>query len=161
MQVIARRLPEIQNVHNIRVFEIADKLDIAADLEMSADLTLEEAHAVSDRFEERIRELVDNIESLTLHLETTMTKDEAIDITSESSKIVESVKDIVQDFSPPVSYRNATIMKEISGIAVLLDCAISGVMTLTESHEVAEAIKKRVLETLLDVKTVYLHFGPI
>jgi divalent metal cation (Fe/Co/Zn/Cd) transporter len=52
-------------------------------------------------------------------------------------------------------------MKEISGIAVLLDCAISGVMTLTESHEVAEAIKKRVLETLLDVKTVYLHFGPI
>lgn len=161
MQVIARRLPEIQNVHNIRVFEIADKLDIAADLEMSADLTLEEAHTVSDRFEEGIRELVDNIESITLHLETNMTKDEAIDITSESSKIVEAVKDIVGEFSPPVSYRNTTIRKELSGIAVLLDCAIPGVMALTESHEFAEAIKKRILETQLDVKTVYLHFDPV
>lgn len=161
MQVVARRLPEVQSVHNIRVFEIADSIDVAADLEMSADLTLEEAHSVSDLFEQRLRDLIANINSVTLHLETTMTKDKAEDITSEASEIVESVKEIVSEFSPPVNYREAKIRKERVGVSVLLRCTIPGQITLTESHEIADAIEKKILERLEAVKSVFLHFDPI
>ena len=162
MQVIARRLPEVQSVHNIRVFEIAECIDIAADLEMSADLTLKEAHSVSDQYEERLRDLVgDCINSVTLHLETTMTKDDAEDITSESLEIVESVKEIVSEFSPPVNYREAKIRSERAGVSVLLDCTIPGQMTLTESHDIADAIEKRILERLEAVKSVFIHFDPV
>jgi cation diffusion facilitator family transporter len=161
MQVIARRLPQVQSVHNIRVFEIADTIDVAADLEMSSDLTLEEAHSVSEFFEQRLRELMTNIKSVTLHLETTMKKDEAEDITSEASEIVESVRDIVSEFSPPVNYREARIREERAGISVLLDCTIPGQMTLTESHEIADAIEKKILEKLETVKSVFIHFDPV
>jgi cation diffusion facilitator family transporter len=161
MQVIARRLPEVQSVHNIRVFEIADSIDIAADLEMSVDLTLEAAHTVSDKFEERMRGLVDNIGSVTLHLETTMTKDEAKDITSKSSNIIKTVKDIVSEFSPPVNFREAKIREEQVGVSVLLDCVIPGQITLTESHEIADAIEKKILERVEAVKSVFIHFDPV
>ena len=162
MQVIARRLPEVQSVHNIRVFEIADCIDIAADLEMSADLTLKEAHSVSELYEERLRTLVgDCINSVTLHLETTMTKDDAEDITSESLEIVESVKEIVSKFSPPVKYREVKIRDERVGGSVLLDCTIPGQMTLTESHDIADAIEKKILERLEAVKSVFIHFDPV
>ena len=161
MQVIARRLPEVQSVHNIRVFEIADSIDVAADIEMSADLTLEEAHSVSDLFEQRLRDLMTNINSVTLHLETTMTKDKAEDITSEALEIVESVKEIVSEFSPPVYYREAKIREERVGVSVLLECTIPGQITLTESHEIADAIEKKILERLDAVKSVFLHFDPV
>ena len=162
MQVVARRLPEVQSVHNIRVFEIADCIDIAADLEMSTDFTLEEAHTVSDLYEERLRAIVgDCVNSVTLHLETTMTKDRAADITSESSEIVEIVKEIVSEFSPPVNYREAKIREERVGVSVLLQCTIPGQITLTESHEIADAIEKKILERLETVKSVFLHFDPV
>ncbi len=162
MQVIARRLPEVQSVHNIRVFEIAECIDIAADLEMSADLTLEKAHAVSELYEERLRALVgDCINSVTLHLETTMTKDKAEDITSESSEIVKAVKIVVSEFSPPVGYREAKIREERVGVSVLLDCTIPGQMTLTESHDIADKIEKKILERLESVKSVFVHFDPV
>jgi cation diffusion facilitator family transporter len=161
MQVIARRLPEVQSVHNIRVFEIADRIDVAADLEMSADLTLEEAHTVSEMFEERLRNLVVNINSVTLHLETAMTKDEAPDITPESAEIVEAVKEIVSEFTALVNYREATIREERVGVSVLLDCTIPGQVTLTESHDIADAIEKRILERLEVVKSVFIHFDPV
>jgi cation diffusion facilitator family transporter len=162
MQIIARRLSEVQSVHNIRVFEIDDCIDIAADLEMSADLTLEEAHSVSEKYEDRLREIVgDCVNSVTLHLETTMTKDEAEDITSEASGIIESVKEIVFEFSPPVNYRDVKIREERVGISVLLDCTIPGQMTLTKSHEFADAIEKKIMEKLEEVKSVFIHFDPV
>ncbi|MFX1561378.1 MAG: cation transporter dimerization domain-containing protein, partial [Promethearchaeota archaeon] len=162
MQMIARRLSEVQSVHNIRVFEIADYIDIAADLEMSANLTLEEAHSVSELYEERLREIVgDSINSVTLHLETTLTKDEAGDITLESPWIIKSVKEIVAEFSPPVNYRDSKVRKERIGVSVLLDCTIPGQMTLTESHEFADAIEKRIIEELEEVKSVFIHFDPV
>ncbi len=161
MQHIARTLPEVLSVHNIRVFEISDSLDIAADLEMSSDLTLERAHDVSEQFEEGLRTLVKNVNSVTLHLETALTKDESADITSKSSEIVESVKHIVSEYSPPIQYRNSTIKRENSGVTVLLDCTIPGEITLTESHDIAESIEKKIIETLQIVKTVYVHFDPV
>jgi len=161
MQIIARRISDIQSVHNIRVFEISDNIDVAADIEMSADLTLEEAHSVSEMFEKQLRGLVENINSVTLHLETTMTKDEAVDITSESSEIVESVKEVVTGFSPPVTYLDARIREERGGVFVLLDCTIPGQIPLTESHEIAEAIEKKIMERLEGVKSVFIHFDPV
>jgi len=160
MQLVARRLPKVQSLHNIRVFEISDRFDIAADLEMSSDLTTEEAHSISEQFEEGIRSLISNINSVTLHLEMTLTKDESSDITSKSKDLIESVKKIVSEFAPRINYQDATIKKENSGVAVLLDCTIPGEITLTESHEISEAIEKRIIETLQIVITVYVHFNP-
>ena len=160
MQIVAGRISDVRSVHNIRVFEISGGLDIAADLEMASELTLEEAHSVSEQFEEKLRSLIDNINSVTLHLETTLTRDESTDVTSKSSDILESVKEIVSEFSPPISYRKSTIKREQSGVTVLLDCTIPGEITLTGSHEIAEEIKKRIQERVHSVKTVYVHFDP-
>lgn len=162
MQIIARRITEVHSVHNIRVFQIADGIDIAADLEMSGDLTLEEAHSVSEQYEERLREMVgESITSVTLHLETTLTKDSARDVTLEAVEIVESVKEIVSSYSPKVKYKEAKVREEQDGVSVLLDCTIPGNITLTESHEIAEEIEKRILEQLKAVKSVFLHFDPV
>ncbi|MFW9806447.1 MAG: cation diffusion facilitator family transporter [Candidatus Thorarchaeota archaeon] len=162
MQIISRRIPDVQSVHNIRIFDMPDCFDIAADLEMSDHLTLEEAHSVSDMYEKRLRELVGKkVKSVTLHLETTMTKDVSKDLTVEASNIVELVKEIVSEFTPPVNYREAKIREGPEGYSVLLDCTIPGEITLTESHEFANLIEQRILERITSVKSVFIHYDPV
>jgi cation diffusion facilitator family transporter len=162
MQIVGRKIPEVHSVHNIRIFEITDCIDIAADLEMSGSLTLEEAHSISEQYEARLREVAgDYINSVTLHLETTITQEEAKDVTVEASEIVEAVKEIVTEYSPKVKYREAKIREEQECVSVLLDCTIPGDITLTESHEIAEEIEKKILERLKTVKSVFLHFDPV
>ncbi len=160
MQMIARRISEVHSVHNLRVFSLPEGMDIAADLEMSTDLTLEEAHTVSEKFEESLKKLISNVNSVTLHLETTIVESEARDITLESSHIIDSVKQIMADASHFTTCRDIVIQKEETGVAVLINCTIPGEMTLTESHEIAETMKKRIIETLSEVKSVFIHFEP-
>jgi len=160
MQVIARRISEVHSVHNLRVFSIPEGMDIAADLEMSTDLTLEEAHAVSEKFEERLKKLIPDVNSVTLHLETTIVESTGRDITHESAHIIDSVKQIMEDASHSTTCRDIVIQKEETGVAVLINCTIPGEMTLTESHEIAESMKKRIIETLSEVNSVFIHFEP-
>jgi cation diffusion facilitator family transporter len=160
MQVIARRLSDVHSVHNLRVFSTPDGMDIAADLEMSVDLTLEDAHIISERFEESLRRIVPNVNSVTLHLETTIRESPARDITHQSSHIVDSVTKIMEKASHSTTCRNIVVQKEENEVAVLITCTIPGEMTLTESHEIAESLKKRIIETIPEVNSVFIHFEP-
>jgi divalent metal cation (Fe/Co/Zn/Cd) transporter len=160
MQIIARRLSEVHSVHNLRVFSMPEGIDIAADLEMSADMTLVEAHTVSEKFEESLKKLVPNVKSVTLHLETTLIESPARDVTHESSQVVEKVVQIMEDTSHSTTCKDIVIQSEEEGVAVLINCTIPGEMTLTESHEIAESLKRRIIESLSEVKSVFIHFEP-
>jgi divalent metal cation (Fe/Co/Zn/Cd) transporter len=161
MQVIARRIADVHSVHNLRVFSTSDGMDIAADLEMSDDLTLEEAHSVSERFEKSLKKMVPHVNTVTLHLETTIKESLAIDITDESSHIVESVTNIMDNTSHSTRCRRVVVQKEKDEIAVLITCTIPGEMTLTESHEIAELLKKRIIENIKGINSVFIHFEPV
>lgn len=160
MQIIARRLSKVHSVHNLRVFSMPEGIDIAADLEMSVDMTLVEAHVVSEKFEEILKELVPNVKSVTLHLETTLVESPARDVTHESSHIVDTVMQLIEDTSHSITCKDIVIQKQEEGVAVLINCTILEEMTLTESHDIAESLKRRIIETLAEVKSVFIHFEP-
>jgi cation diffusion facilitator family transporter len=161
MQVIARRLPDVHSVHNLRVFSTPEGADIAADLEMSTDLTVEEAHSVSEQFEERLKKIVPHVNTVTLHLETIIKESPAKDITSESSHIVNSVTNIMECASHSTTCKNIVVQKEKDEISVLITCTIPGEMTLTEGHELAESLKRRIIESMTEINSVFIHFEPI
>ncbi len=160
MQIIARRLPEVHSVHNLREFSMNNGINIAADLEMSADLTLVEAHAVSEKFEEILKQLVPNVKTVTLHLETILVESPTHDVTHKSSHIVDTVMQLIEDTSHSITCKDTVIQREEEGVAVLINCSIPGEMSLIESHDIAESLKRRIIETLSDVKSVFIHFEP-
>jgi cation diffusion facilitator family transporter len=161
LQVLARREPQISSVHNIRVFPMDDGFDIAADLEMAPDLTLEEAHKLSDLFEARIRQLEPRVRSARLHLETTSVESKASDVTIESSNLVERVKELIENSSYQVRCSRITVKQDKSGLSLLIDCSIDGTTSLVKSHEISDDIEKRVMESFSDVSYVFVHIEPL
>ena len=161
LQALIRREPDIKTVHNIRVFSSGVDLDIAADLEMSPDLTLEEAHNIADNLEQRMKDIAPRIKSVTFHLETESEEKPATDITSVSSDMVQSIKEIVASVATKITCSDVTLRKEVTGISVMIDCGIDGSLSLAKSHEVADMIERRIMETLPDIIYVFVHLEPL
>ena len=161
LQALIRREPDIKTVHNIRVFSSGVDLDIAADLEMSPDLTLEEAHNIADNLEQRMKDIAPRIKSVTFHLETESEEKPATDITSVSSDMVQSIKEIVASVATKITCSDVTLRNEVTGISVMIDCGIDGSLSLAKSHEVADMIERRIMETLPDIIYVFVHLEPL
>ena len=161
LQVLARREPNILSVHNIRIFTFRKQIEIAADIEMSVDLTLEEAHRISDQFEEEIKKTDSRIKTVVLHLETAAIESKAVDITGKSKALVEQVHSLVRRVAPEVMCSNVTVRKEETGVSLLIHCSADGSISLRESHEISEAIEKSIMESISEVSDIFVHIEPL
>lgn len=160
-QVLIKREPDITSIHNIRIFSVGSRLDIAADLEMSQELTLEEAHRIADRLEQKIKDIEPKIKSVTFHLENAGERKIAEDITNESNEIVGSIRNIVESAQSGITCSKIALRRERTGISVMIDCSTDGDLTLARSHEISDSIEKRIMETFTDVIYVFIHVEPI
>jgi cation diffusion facilitator family transporter len=160
LQILVRREPDISSAHNIRVFPVKDGLELAADLEMAPNLTVEEAHRLSDKFEMKIKQMEPRVKSVRLHLETTQVETEAEDVTKESSDLVDTVRRLIETSDFGIKCSRITVKQDKAEISLLIDCSIDGATSLVESHEISNRIEKRILESVSEVSNVFVHIEP-
>jgi len=161
LQVLGRREKDIQSIHNIRVFSMEEGLELAADLEMTPNLTLHDAHSISERIEKEIKRLVPKVKSVTLHMETSLVEGTAKDITNESQDIVHGVHEIVAKAAPGAECSNVIVRQEGEGLSLLIDCKVDGSIPLAASHDISDSIEKKIKDTFSNVITVFIHIEPL
>lgn len=159
LQVLGRREKHIKSIHNIRVFSLENGLTLGADLEMTPDLTLKEAHNISESIEKEIKRLVPSVKSVTLHLETSFAEEDADDITTESNDIIQGVQEIIS--AAGCQFSQVKVKKEKEGLALLVDCKVDGSIPLAKSHDIADSIETNVKESFSDVTYVFVHLEPL
>jgi divalent metal cation (Fe/Co/Zn/Cd) transporter len=128
---------------------------------MSFDLTLEEAHRISDEFEAAIKKADPKIKTVLLHLETAAVESEAVDITIISENLVNQVRTIVEKAAPKINCSNVSVRKEKTGLSLLIQCSVDGTISLGESHEISDAIEKSIMESISEVTHVFVHIEPL
>lgn len=156
---IARSHPEIDSVHNVRILRMEEGIQLVADLEMKSDLTLDEAHSVSEEFEESTKSLIPEITKISLHLESSESHHAATDITQDQEDLVVKVRNLVQSASPTCKCTEVHVAEDASGLTLSLTCLIQGSTTLAESHELADQIEKMVRNEIVEAK-VFVHMEP-
>ncbi len=161
LKFLIRRESEITTIHNIRIFYVGKDIEIAADLELLPELNLQDAHHIADRIEQEIKDIEPRIKSVTFHLETASEKLRAKDITSESTEMIDSIKEIVNNSTSKITCSNITLRKEKTGISVMIDCSIHEEISLAKSHEITDAIEKRVVESFPMITYVFVHIEPL
>jgi divalent metal cation (Fe/Co/Zn/Cd) transporter len=159
LQVLGRREKDVQGIHNIRVFTMEDGFELAADLDMTPDLTLHEAHDISDKIEDEIKCLIPKIKSVTLHMETSLVEGVASDITDDSPDIVKAVQEIVKSIG--AEFSQVIVRQEKDGLSLLVDCKLDGSLGLADSHDISDSIEKKIKESFPDVTYVFIHLEPL
>ena len=161
LQVLARREPKILSVHNIRIFTFMDQFEIVADVEMALDLTLEEAHRISDELEAEIKKTDPRVKTVLLHLETYSEESEGVDITATSEDTVNQTRTIIEKLALKINCSKVIVTKEKAGISLLIQCSTDGTISLNESHEISDVIEKNIMESVSDVNHVFVHIEPL
>lgn len=161
LQVLGRREKDIKSIHNIRVISMKDGLELAADLEMTPDLTLKEAHSISERMEKEIKRLVPKVKSVTLHMETSLIEGTAKDITKDSQDIVQGVQEIVCLAAPSAECSKVIVRREKDGLSLLIECKVDGSMPLAASHDISNTIEKKIKDKFSKVTYVFIHIEPL
>ncbi len=72
---VSRTLDGIQGCHSITVLREGDSVSISLHCLVSAEWSVERAHELSDQFETRLRERLQRVGRVTIHLEPTGEED--------------------------------------------------------------------------------------
>jgi divalent metal cation (Fe/Co/Zn/Cd) transporter len=151
----------IVSLHNIRIHEFADGIHLAADLEMQSDITLNEAHDISDDLERRIKEDFEQVRMVHFHLESTKTETKSKDITTAEQDMIVATKVIVENETPATDCHNIVLNRDDHGVTISMDCRIHGDITLEESHDVATLIERIITQRFKEITSVFVHVEPL
>ncbi len=159
-RVVAENI-SVSSLHNVRIYDTAGGTDIHADIELSSEITLSEAHAISERIEKALRERISGLRSVALHLESDTIRERAVDVTDSNSHIVREVKQIVEQYTPTRDCHGITVIRTEHGLVVSLCCRVDGNTSLEESHAIADMVEQTLTERLRELVKVYVHIEPL
>jgi cation diffusion facilitator family transporter len=154
-------VPEVREVHNVRVMRLPDGAELSMHVKLPRELSLEEAHGVVERLEERVRAEVPELRTVHTHIEplsrtdwarTPPTDDTAI----ERAAIESAVRRFTGTDPLDVTFRDGE-----QGRVALVTVGLPGEEPLPSAHQHAGAIEEAVRERCPDLADVIVHTEPM
>jgi divalent metal cation (Fe/Co/Zn/Cd) transporter len=157
----ASAIPEVREVHNVRVMRLPDGYELSLHVKLPRDLSLEQAHNAVERLEQRVREEVPEVRYVHTHIEPLARTDWARSPdTDETSVEREAIDSAVRRFtgSSPlaVSFRDGE-----QGRVALVTVSLPGDQPLPSAHQHAGAIEEAVRERCPGLADVIVHTEPL
>jgi cation diffusion facilitator family transporter len=154
----ATAFPEIKNIHNIRVYEIENRLHVDFHIETEGDLSLSRAHELSHQLEERIKKLNGSIASVASHVEpidggvTNGRLDE-----EASDKLRAEIGEILKSYPEIKCYKGLEITNIKGLMNVNLECVLKEDATVNEAHRIADHLEASIRARVKGVDSVSVH----
>ncbi|MGD0817685.1 MAG: cation diffusion facilitator family transporter [Methanomassiliicoccales archaeon] len=156
---------EIKTVHNINVSEfdndIGEDLEVDFHLELDGDLSLDIAHAIATRLENRIKTLDQRITLVTTHIEPADCHScglKSVRVGEEG--IAHSIKQLVGTFPEIEEMTRISVQKKEGKIRVGMCCSFGRTNSVKEAHDVAEKLEGVIRAKHPEVDVVSIHMEP-
>jgi cation diffusion facilitator family transporter len=156
----AAAVPEVREVHNVRVMRVGDAYELSLHVKLPRDLNLAEAHDVIERLEGAVRASVPELRSVHTHIEPLSRTDWASapppDVTArERAAVEETVRGITGTVPASVRFRDAE-----RGRVALVTITLPGEQPLPSAHQHAGRIEEAVRERCPGLADVIVHTEP-
>jgi cation diffusion facilitator family transporter len=156
----ASSVPEVREVHNVRVMHVPDGYELSLHVKLPQELTLTEAHDVVERLEALIRAAVPELRIVHTHIEPLAGTDWAHrpprdDTATERAAIEDAVRRVSGADPAAVSFRDGE-----HGRIALVTVTLPGEQPLPSAHDHAGAIEAAVRERCPSLADVIVHTEP-
>jgi divalent metal cation (Fe/Co/Zn/Cd) transporter len=155
----AEGTPGSRGVHNIHIQEIDGELCIDLHLEVSANMTVKQAHYVADQVEKKIKTGNPDISEVTVHIESASDR-----ISRELAGIERELESYVQDVA-----KRFPEIKEVHEIRVrrfgdtmhlVLHCTFDSKLSIEKAHEFSSKVESAVRKAYPNVIRIDIHEEP-
>jgi len=147
----------VKEVHDIVTVYASGKLYITLHAYVDPKLSVEEAHEIAEKIENKMHAEIEQLENVTVHVEPYGVEKRAAEIDEKE------LKDLIHDLAKKVkaSLRlKRTVTYAADGKRYInIDCCFTKHVPLTEAHEIASQVEKEITEYFADA-VVTVHIEP-
>ena len=157
----AVNFPEIRTVHNILVSEVDGLVHVDFHVEVDPGLSLDEAHMIATRLEDRIKQMDGCIYSISSHLEPLNNhhlKGQAVG--GEYEEMKRSMGAMVISHPKVVSVGQVDLWYLEGKLKAGITCKMQKGMNVQEGHEVSTDLENRIRSRYPDLSHVLIHIEP-
>jgi len=149
------------SAHNIEVQKVKDRYFVDLHLECKEKQTLEEAHEIANQIEEAIKNKIENVERISIHIdeESDMIKETKI-VNDRCEDMVQRIISIAKSHRGVVDCKDITVMEIDGKYKVTMNCLLDKSLTLSEAHEIATTIENQIYLDIKEVSKVIVHAEP-
>jgi cation diffusion facilitator family transporter len=156
----ALTVPEVREVHNVRVMRVGDGHELSLHVKLPRELSLAEAHDVIERLEEGIHAAVPELGNVHTHIEPLARTDwaytpAAAETAQEREAVEEAVRGITGAPPAEIRFRDAE-----RGRVALVTITLPGEQPLPSAHHRAGRIEEAVRERCPAIADVIVHTEP-
>ncbi|MEO9308627.1 Cation diffusion facilitator family transporter [Nitrosotalea sinensis] len=155
---IASSVQGVRGIHNVSAFSSDNGIFISLHVMVDRNMSLEDAHGVSDEIEDQIKKSVSNINHITIHLEPYVSIPQSIPV--EDITIEEQVKEIIKKY-PKVKKIGRVITLHLQDIfKVDIDCSFEKNLTIEEVHDIVSDMESQIKNQIKNA-VITIHPEPI
>ncbi|MGI0045654.1 MAG: cation-efflux pump [Nitrosotalea sp.] len=139
---VASTVQGVADIHNTSYSTTKDGVFISLHVMVDRNMSLEDAHVVSDEIEDQIKKSVDNVNHITIHLEPYVSIPKSVPV--EDLTIEEQVANIIKEY-PGVKKIGRVITFQLQDIfKVDIDCSFDGKLTIERVHDIVSEIEYKI-----------------
>lgn len=139
---IASSVKGVEGVHNVNSSTSKEGIFISLHVLVDRNMSLEEAHKVSDDIEKQIRNVVSNINHITVHLEPYVSIPKTLPI--EDLTIEEQITKTIKEY-PSVKKIGRVITLQLQDIFKIdIDCSFDSNLSIERVHDITSEIEHKI-----------------
>jgi len=139
---IASTIKGVEGIHKVNSSASNEGLFISLHVMVDRNMSLEEAHKISDEIESQIRKAVPNINHITIHLEPHVSIPKSLPV--EDLSIEEQITKIIKEY-PAVKKIGRVITFQLQNIFKIdIDCSFDGKLSIERVHDVVSEIEYKI-----------------
>jgi len=156
---VSEEVPGSRGVHNVHIQEIDGKLFIDLHLEVSANMTVKQAHEVSEQVETRIKAANPNISKITVHMESASERISK-ELTGVETEMESYIEHVAERF-PEIKHVHGIEIRRVSDyLHIVLQCHFDPNINMKKAHEISNSIEREIRSTYPQVARIDIHEEP-
>jgi len=156
----ADRVPGSRGVHNIHVQKINGKLYVDTHLEVSANMTVKQAHEVADQVEKRIMEADSDISEVTVHIESASER-VSREMAGVETELESYVTHLAEKFPDIKDVCSVEIRKIGDVVHLVLRCHFDASLSIQKAHTISGQLEKEIRSAFPKITRIDVHEEPL
>lgn len=156
---IAEGTPGSRGVHNIHIQKINGKLYVDLHLEVSANMTVRQAHEVSEQVERKIKTANHGIAEITIHMESASDR-VSRELTGVETELEPYIEHVAKRFPEIKRVHGIEIRKIGNNIHIVLRCHFDPNTSMQKAHEISNKLEAAIRSSYPTIARIDVHEEP-
>lgn len=156
---VAEGVPGSRGVHNIHIQKVDGKTTVDFHLEVSANMSVKQAHYVSDQVERELRAADRSIAQITVHMESASDRISR-ELTGVETDLESYIEHVAARFPDIKRVHGIEIRKIADNLHVVLRCHFDPNINMKKAHEISNSLEREIKGAYPRIARIDVHEEP-